>query len=125
MVRPQHRHRGAAPRLVDRLGRPARSQAGRLRRASADGGDGGSPELPLSRGPDRVGGGGGGGVELRGGRSDRRMDAHAEYDDRHPAEALEVVKIFATDEASMMRAAQAALRSLEYYEMALDDALRA
>ncbi len=58
-------------------------------------------------------------------RALRWFDAHAEYDDRHPAEALEVVKIFATDEASMMRAAQAALRSLEYYEMALDDALRA
>ena len=50
---------------------------------------------------------------------------HASYDDTHPAEALEVVKIFATDEASMARAADAAVRSLEYYEMALDDALRA
>jgi pyrroloquinoline quinone (PQQ) biosynthesis protein C len=51
------------------------------------------------------------------------FDAHAEYDDKHPAEALEVVKIFAEDEPSMMRAAAAAARSLEYYKMALDDAL--
>jgi pyrroloquinoline quinone (PQQ) biosynthesis protein C len=56
-------------------------------------------------------------------RALRWFDAHAEYDDRHPAEALEVVKIFAPDEESMMRAAAAAVRSLEYYKMALDDAL--
>jgi pyrroloquinoline quinone (PQQ) biosynthesis protein C len=58
-------------------------------------------------------------------RALRWLDAHAGYDDLHPLEALEVVKIFATDEASMMQAAAAAVRSLEYYEMALDDALRA
>ena len=58
-------------------------------------------------------------------RALRWVDVHASYDDTHPAEALEVVKIFATDEASMARAADAAVRSLEYYEMALDDALRA
>src|SRR5260221_9227702 len=51
------------------------------------------------------------------------FDAHAEYDDLHPVEALEVVKIFADDEPSIMRAAAAAVRSLEYYKMALDDAL--
>src|SRR5437763_406128 len=56
-------------------------------------------------------------------RALRWFDAHAEYDDQHPAEALEVVKIFATDEASMTRAADAAVRSLEYYRMALDDVL--
>ncbi|HUJ27709.1 MAG TPA: iron-containing redox enzyme family protein [Myxococcales bacterium] len=53
----------------------------------------------------------------------RWFDAHADYDDKHPAEALEVVKIFADDEPSMLRAAAAAVRSLEYYRMALDDAL--
>ena len=58
-------------------------------------------------------------------RALRWVDAHASYDDTHPAEALEVVKIFATDEAAMARAADAAVRSLEYYEMALDDALDA
>src|SRR5205823_8893652 len=58
-------------------------------------------------------------------RALRWFDAHAEYDDQHPAEALEVVKIFATDEAAMARAAEAAVRSLEYYAMALDDVLRA
>jgi pyrroloquinoline quinone (PQQ) biosynthesis protein C len=58
-------------------------------------------------------------------RALRWFDAHAEYDDQHPAEALEVVKIFAADEESMSRAAAAAVRSLEYYEMALDDALEA
>jgi len=58
-------------------------------------------------------------------RALRWVDAHAGYDDAHPAEALEVVKIFATDEASMAQAAEAAVRSLEYYAMALDEALRA
>lgn len=58
-------------------------------------------------------------------RALRWFDAHAEYDDKHPAEALEVVKIFAGDEAAMARAAAAAVRSLEYYRMALDDALLA
>jgi hypothetical protein len=53
------------------------------------------------------------------------MDAHAEYDDKHPTEALEVVKIFASDERAMSRAAAAAVRSLEYYKLALDDALLA
>ncbi|MCA1825613.1 MAG: iron-containing redox enzyme family protein [Myxococcales bacterium] len=55
----------------------------------------------------------------------RWVDAHAAYDDRHPAEALEVVKVFATDDASIARAAAAAVRSLEHYATALDDALRA
>ena len=55
----------------------------------------------------------------------RWFDAHAEYDDLHPAEALEVVKIFATDDRAMSRAAAAAVRSLEYYALALDDALKA
>lgn len=53
----------------------------------------------------------------------RWFDAHAEYDDQHPLEALEVVKIFAPDAASMARAARAAERSLEYYKLALDDLL--
>jgi pyrroloquinoline quinone (PQQ) biosynthesis protein C len=58
-------------------------------------------------------------------RALRWVDAHAAYDDKHPAEALEVVKIFAPDEVTMSRAATAAIRSLEYYAMALSDALAA
>jgi pyrroloquinoline quinone (PQQ) biosynthesis protein C len=58
-------------------------------------------------------------------RALRWLTAHADYDDRHPVEALEVVKIYATDEAEMARAAAAAERSLEYYAIALDDALGA
>lgn len=59
------------------------------------------------------------------GRVVRWLDAHAQYDDIHPIEALEVVKIFCPGEAAMDRAAQAAVRSLDYYAMALDDALEA
>lgn len=58
-------------------------------------------------------------------RALRWLHAHADYDDRHPVEALEIVKIYATDEAAIARAAACAVRSLEYYQMALDDALRA
>ena len=54
-------------------------------------------------------------------RSLKWFDAHAEYDDKHPVEALEVVKIFATDEPATLRAAAAAARSLEYYKLALDE----
>lgn len=56
-------------------------------------------------------------------RALRWVDAHAAYDDKHPAEALEVIKIFASDEPAMTRATAAAIRSLEYYAMALTDAL--
>ena len=55
----------------------------------------------------------------------RWFDVHAEYDDKHPMEALEIVKLYCPDEPSMTRAADAAARSLEFYAMALDDALRA
>ena len=58
-------------------------------------------------------------------RALRWLVAHADYDDLHPVEALEIVKIYATDEAAMERAAGSAVRSLEYYAMALDDALEA
>lgn len=57
-----------------------------------------------------------------GGRAARWLDAHAEYDDAHPVEALELVKVFCPDARSMDLAAQAAVRSLEYYTLALDDA---
>jgi len=57
-------------------------------------------------------------------RATRWLAAHADYDDRHPVEALEIVKVYAADEAEMGRAADAAVRSLEYMRIALDDALR-
>jgi len=57
-------------------------------------------------------------------RALRWLKAHADYDDRHPVEALEILKIYAADEAAMERAARAAVRSLEYYAIALDDALQ-
>lgn len=56
-------------------------------------------------------------------RALRWILAHADYDDTHPREALEVIKIFARDEGTMARAAEAANRSLEYFSMALDDVL--
>ena len=60
-----------------------------------------------------------------GGRAARWLDAHAEYDDAHPIEALELVKLFCGDAQTIDRAALAAVRSLEYYALALDDALDA
>lgn len=59
------------------------------------------------------------------GRSLRWLRAHARYDDRHPVEALEVVKVYATDEAAVAKAASAAIRSLDYLAAALEDALAA
>jgi pyrroloquinoline quinone (PQQ) biosynthesis protein C len=56
-------------------------------------------------------------------RSLRWVRAHARYDDRHPIEALEIVKVFAADEATRSSAARAAIRSLEFLVAALDDAL--
>jgi pyrroloquinoline quinone (PQQ) biosynthesis protein C len=58
-------------------------------------------------------------------RALRWLRAHADYDDRHPVEALEIVKALATDEPSRAAAAQAAIKSLGYFEAALDDALAA
>lgn len=48
------------------------------------------------------------------------ITAHADYDDRHPHEALEIVKAFAKTEAERERVKLAARRSLEYYALALD-----
>src|SRR5262249_11415193 len=59
------------------------------------------------------------------GRSLRWLRAHARYDDRHPVEALEVVKVYATDRSAVAKAADAATRSLDYLGAALDDALAA
>ena len=50
----------------------------------------------------------------------RWATAHAEYDDRHPAEALELVKMLAVTVPDQNRAKQAAKRAMEYYALALD-----
>lgn len=48
------------------------------------------------------------------------VEEHANYDDKHPVEALELVKYYATTEAEREKVIRAAMRSLEYYAMALD-----
>jgi len=50
--------------------------------------------------------------------------AHADYDDLHPHEALEVIKAFAITPEEQMRVRQAAKRAMEYYAMALDCCMR-
>lgn len=57
-------------------------------------------------------------------RIDRRsmawLRAHAHYDDRHPHEAMELVKLLCTDDASRRAAFLAAERGMSYYLLALD-----
>jgi pyrroloquinoline quinone (PQQ) biosynthesis protein C len=48
------------------------------------------------------------------------VDGHAHYDDKHPQEALEIVKAFAISEDDQQRAQKAAQRTLELYALALD-----
>jgi pyrroloquinoline quinone (PQQ) biosynthesis protein C len=48
------------------------------------------------------------------------VSAHASYDDRHPVEALEIIKAFATTLEEQEKVKQAAKRSLEYYSLALE-----
>ncbi len=45
---------------------------------------------------------------------------HAQYDDKHPDEALEIIKAHATTKEEQQRVRQAARRAMEYYAMALD-----
>ena len=52
------------------------------------------------------------------------LRAHASYDDAHPHEAMELIKLLAVDEPSRRRAFTAARRGLEYYLLALDDCYR-
>ena len=47
------------------------------------------------------------------------VEGHAEYDDAHPKEALELIKMLATDEESQEKAKQAAIRAFEYYAAAM------
>jgi pyrroloquinoline quinone (PQQ) biosynthesis protein C len=48
------------------------------------------------------------------------VTAHAGYDDKHPVEALEIIKAFATTKEEQEKVRQAAKRALEYYALALD-----
>jgi len=48
------------------------------------------------------------------------LRAHASYDDAHPHEAMELIKLTCADEASRERAFAAAAKGLEYYILALD-----
>jgi pyrroloquinoline quinone (PQQ) biosynthesis protein C len=49
---------------------------------------------------------------------------HADYDDMHPHEALEIIKAYATTAEEQLRVKQAAKRAMEYYRMALDSCYR-
>ena len=48
------------------------------------------------------------------------LRAHASYDDDHPHEAMELVKLLCVEQESRDRAFKAAQRGLEYYIQALD-----
>ena len=53
-------------------------------------------------------------------RTLRWIDSHADYDDLHPHEALEIIKGAATEREEQERVTYAARRAMEYYVMALD-----
>jgi pyrroloquinoline quinone (PQQ) biosynthesis protein C len=53
------------------------------------------------------------------------LKAHAEYDDHHPYEAMELIKRCALTEDDRQAALDATKRALEYYWLALDEALGA
>jgi len=48
------------------------------------------------------------------------VSAHASYDDKHPEQALEIIKAYATNSDEQDKVKQAAKRSLEYYALALE-----
>lgn len=48
------------------------------------------------------------------------LKAHAAYDDRHPEEALELIKLFAMTKAERRKVMSAAKRSMEYYALAAE-----
>lgn len=52
------------------------------------------------------------------------INAHATYDDSHPWEALEIIKAYAVSSEAQQSVKLAAMRSLEYYALALDYVLR-
>jgi pyrroloquinoline quinone (PQQ) biosynthesis protein C len=70
------------------------------------------------------------GMRIYAERGDARIDrrsmawlrAHAHYDDAHPYEAMELVKLLAAHDTDLQRRAfSAARRGMEYYLLALDD----
>lgn len=52
------------------------------------------------------------------------LKAHATYDDKHPYEAMEIIKKTAVDEVLRGKAFKAAKRAFELYALALDDCCR-
>lgn len=46
--------------------------------------------------------------------------SHADYDDKHPDEALEIIKAYAVSEEEKEKVKRAAKRAMEYYALALD-----
>lgn len=48
------------------------------------------------------------------------ITAHAHYDDRHPEEALEIIKAYAITSDEQEKVKQVTKRALEYYALALD-----
>lgn len=54
-------------------------------------------------------------------RSMAWLRAHAHYDDAHPHEAMELIKMLCVDEESRQLAFAATTRGMEYYLLALDD----
>lgn len=56
-------------------------------------------------------------------KSMRWIKAHEIYDDAHPFEAMELIKLCATTEDQQKKAYQAALDGMQHYRLALDAAL--
>lgn len=56
-----------------------------------------------------------------GGNALKWLKAHAEYDDHHPYEAMELIKVCARNSADRTNAFLAAQRAMEFYLMALED----
>lgn len=48
------------------------------------------------------------------------VTAHSSYDDRHPEQALEIIKAYAATPKEQEQVREAAKRSLEYYALALE-----
>jgi pyrroloquinoline quinone (PQQ) biosynthesis protein C len=54
------------------------------------------------------------------GRDLEWISAHADYDDKHPIEALEVVKAYASNDRDRLAVKDSTTRALEYYALALE-----
>lgn len=49
------------------------------------------------------------------------MDAHAEYDDHHPYEAMEIIKYYADTKEEQERCLEATKKGIQYYLLGLDE----